>query len=113
MNMKFCAKCGNEMMDEAIFCSKCGCEAKNYAVEKPIPQAAVSVSPLKTAAKILMIISTVVLGIYIFPLAWYLPMTISYCKKLKKGEPISLGFKICVLLFVDTISGILLLCDKD
>ena len=28
--MKFCAKCGNEMMDDAVVCVKCGC-----AVEEP------------------------------------------------------------------------------
>lgn len=23
--MKYCSKCGNELMDEAVFCPKCGC----------------------------------------------------------------------------------------
>lgn len=74
----------------------------------PAPQ----VSGLATAAKILMIISTVVMGLYIVPMAWCLPMTISYCKKLKTGQPVGIGFKICTLLFVNTISGILMLCDN-
>ncbi len=70
-------------------------------------------SGLSTAAKILMIIGTVVMGIYIIPLAWCIPMTISYCNKLKYNQPISTGFKVCCLLFVSMIGGILMLCDKD
>ena len=70
-------------------------------------------SGLSTAAKIFMIIATVVQGIYILPLAWCLPMTLSYCKKVKNNQPIGIGFKICSLLFVNTIAGILMLCDKD
>lgn len=27
--MKFCTKCGNEMLDEAIICTKCGCMVEN------------------------------------------------------------------------------------
>ncbi|MBR2441835.1 MAG: hypothetical protein IKB20_02055 [Clostridia bacterium] len=60
-----------------------------------------------------MIIATVVLGLYIIPLAWCLPMTISYCKKIKENRPISTSFKVCTLLFVNLIAGILMLCDKD
>ena len=26
--MKFCEKCGNEIMDEAVICPACGCEVK-------------------------------------------------------------------------------------
>ncbi len=70
-------------------------------------------SGLATAAKILMIISTVITGFYLIPLAWCIPMTIMYSNKLKTGEPISTGFKVCVLLFVNTIAGILMLCDKE
>lgn len=27
---KFCSKCGNELMDEAVICPKCGCLVKNF-----------------------------------------------------------------------------------
>lgn len=27
--MKFCTKCGNELMDEAVICPKCGCIYNN------------------------------------------------------------------------------------
>ena len=27
--MKYCSKCGNELMDEAVICPKCGCPVEN------------------------------------------------------------------------------------
>ena len=84
-----------------------------YAPQQPYYAPQKKESGLSTAAKILMIIGTVVMGLYIIPLAWCIPMTISYCNKLKNNEPISTGFKICCLLFVSMIGGILMLCDKE
>ena len=49
----------------------------------------------------------------LIPLAWILPMTISVSKKLKNNQPIGVGFKVCTLLFVSMISGILLLCRTE
>ena len=31
--MKFCAKCGKEIMDEAVICPNCGCEVNNVQPE--------------------------------------------------------------------------------
>ncbi len=109
--MKYCTKCGNQLIDEAVICTKCGCSTGYQCFSKnSISQTS---SGLKTAAKILMIVGTVVMGLYIIPLAWCIPMTISYCNKIKRGETISIGFKVCSLLFVNTIAGILMLCDQD
>ena len=39
--MKYCAKCGNELIDEAIVCTKCGCmveSAPQIYKPKPAPQ---------------------------------------------------------------------------
>lgn len=89
----------------------------NYAAPQPgygyAPQPAPQPSGLSVAAKVFMIISTVVYGLYIIPLAWCLPMTISYSKKIKNGEPVSTGFKVCTLLFVNLIADILMLCDNN
>ena len=166
--MKYCAKCGRELFDEAIVCPGCGCYAgpvkstpksqgptysepkrPSYSNEAPkrefeslyhppeefeasgkqekdfaifdeyetfdnlseIPT--VELSPLKIIAKIFMIIGTAVSGLYILPLAWCLPMTLVYCHKIKKGKPISVGFKVCSLIFVSLVGGILMLCDDD
>lgn len=51
--------------------------------------------------------------ITIAPLLWMIPMTASYGKKIARGEKVSVGFKICTLLFVNLLSGILMLCDKN
>ena len=32
--MKFCAKCGNEIMDEAVICPNCGCAVENKEIIK-------------------------------------------------------------------------------
>ncbi len=105
--MKYCTKCGNELVDEAVVCPKCGCAAETKAIKKDEP------STLSTIAKIFMIISCVTVGWTLIPLAWCIPMTVSYCRKIKNKEPISVSFKVCTLIFVSTVSGILMLCDDD
>ena len=47
------------------------------------------------------------------PLFWCIPMTVSLSKKLKNNQPISVGFKVCTLIFVNIVSGIVLLCRKE
>lgn len=85
-------------------------------------------SGLKTAAKVFMIISCAICGVLflaniylgivaalscLVPLCWQIPMTIVYFEKLKNGERIGTGFKVCSLLFVSLVAGILMLCDND
>ena len=131
--MKYCTNCGNPLQENVSFCSNCGTAVTqtaaqpsyeqptyaqpnyaqpNYAQPNYIPPAKKDNGTV-TAIKVLMIVSTVIMGLYIFPLAWCLPMTISYYKKVEQGAPISTGFKICTLLFVNTIAGILMLCDNS
>lgn len=108
----FCPKCGKEIMDEAVICPHCGCSPKGQNA-KAITNS--SNSGMKTVAKVLMILSTVVQALFGFlvPLAWCLPLTIIYFNKVSRKEPISTGFKVCCLLFVNLIAGILMLCDND
>ena len=128
--MKYCAKCGTQLVDEAVVCVKCGCPTEAYYVQK---QTALPRNMgLKTAIKILMVITPIcnlmcsfifsffvmmgvastVLGTLI-SLSWCIPMTVSYFKKVKYNLPVSTGFKVCSLLFVNVIAGFLMLCDKD
>ena len=51
--------------------------------------------------------------INIIPLCWVLPMRKKILKAMKNGTNLTTGFKICTLLFVNLIAGILLLCSKD
>ena len=48
----------------------------------------------------------------LLPLAWKVPMTVSYFKKTKNNDEVSIAFKICSLIFADPIAGILMICDN-
>lgn len=50
---------------------------------------------------------------FLIPLAWCIPMTVSVFKSSKENKPISTGFKVCVLIFVNLVAGILLLCRSE
>ncbi len=121
--MKYCSKCGAEIMDEAYVCPHCGCKTEP---EKAQGNAG---NTLRTIAKIFMLIScgmwAVVFLIYLalttilaclislIPLSWIIPMTVVYWKKVAHHQPVGTGFKVCTLLFVNTIAGILMLCDNN
>lgn len=79
----------------------------------PYPQTHTPTS-MQTAAKILMIIGCVLSGFaYLIPLCWTIPMTVHYCRAVKEGRYVGVGFKVCSLLFVSTIAGILMLVDGN
>ena len=112
--MKYCSKCGAQLVDEAIVCTGCGCAVTGGAnVAVAVPQR--SESGLATAAKVFMILGTIVMGLsfFLIPLAWCIPMTVSYCRKVKNGVHVGTGFKVCSLIFVSLVGGILMLCDKE
>ena len=118
MDMKFCSRCGKQLVNDAVVCTNCGCAVQvqyNLKTGKPKKE-----SGLVTATKILLIIGTVSTSLATvpfmllpIPLAWCLPMTLSYFNKIKRGEKISTGFKVCTLIFVSMVGGILMLCDND
>lgn len=70
-------------------------------------------STLETLALVFMIIGTISIGWTIVPLAWCLPMTISYAKKTKNGQHVGTGFKIASLIFVSLLGGIFMLVAKE
>lgn len=107
--MKFCSKCGKEVHEEALICPNCGCSLKTE--NKKISNA--GNDGLAVAAKIFLILGCVAQGWLLLPLAWCLPITISICNRMKAGEPVGTGLKVCSLLFVNIIGGILLLCRSD
>lgn len=111
--MKYCSYCGAELMDEAVVCPKCGCPVDGQSNNRKVQDDPDNISGLKIAAKIFMIISTVCYGFLIVPLIWLIPMTVSYCDKIKNHEHVGLSFKICTLLFANQIAGILMLCDNE
>lgn len=120
--MKYCQYCGAEVSDDAIYCSKCGAkigpqnhESNNYTVASANSSNSEkkSDSICGTIAFVFMVLTCVAFGFAIIPLAWMIPMTVSYYNHLQKREPVSVGFKVCILIFVNIISGVLLLVDEN
>lgn len=106
--MKYCTHCGKELLDEAVICPSCGCEVSHKAVSNDDKKV------LALIAKIFMVLSCVVAAFALIPLCWMIPMTVKAFRKLDNDEPLSIAFKVCTLIFVNLISGILLLCmDMD
>lgn len=61
----------------------------------------------------IVIIYFIIFIIWFIPMLWTIPMVICV-NKARKGESyLSTGFKICYLLFVSLIGGILLLLDNE
>lgn len=68
---------------------------------------------MKTAAFVLGILATISVGWTLIPLAWCIPMLVKLNKAMKGEVQLSTGYKICFLLFVNLIGGIILLCDDN
>ncbi len=137
--MKYCEHCGAEIDDKAVVCVKCGCAVKSSNKQNSglllaakilmiISCAATPCIGLFTGISILSLAaiagygaamySSIIIGIaYIvascIPLAWCLPMTLTLNRKIKNHESVGIAFKICTLIFVNTIAGILLLCASE
>ena len=119
---KHCKRCNAEIDDTIVFCPYCGYAnvAKNHYNNSKTN------NRLRIAAKVFMILGCIgsplclklaalaktVIGailIMCIPLLWCIPMTIDYWKNC---DIVGVAFKICSLLFVSTIAGILMLCDN-
>lgn len=129
--MKYCTHCGGEIEDDAAICIHCGCATSNYkpannsAKGKTLGKVALAFMILACIIRPLDIMSNFlkyfassetlfvgIIGIFIslIPLAWCIPMTIHFNNKFKNDESVGIGFKICTLIFVNFIAGILMLC---
>ena len=63
---------------------------------------------MKKAAKVFIVIGMIFQFWLVIPLI----LGIVALNKMKKGKP-SVGFSVCVLLFVNVLGGIFLLCSKE
>ena len=112
--MKYCSRCGTQLADEAAFCINCGCAVNPAHSTAPAEIVQENKrSAMKTAIKFFMILNTVFMGFMILPLAWCIPMVLSYSKKIKNNQPIGVGFKICTFLFLSRLGGLLMFFDKE
>ncbi len=131
--MKYCTKCGNELMDEAVICPKCGCMVEGANItgvpnqqnendgnsftdgNAPTHQNTTKTSNYVTVIKVFLILGCIAMAAvtYGIALAWCIPMTIYYFRQVEKKQPIGTAFKVCTLLFVNLIAGIFMLCEKE
>ena len=102
--MKYCSHCGKELLDEAVICPSCGCSNESATSKSEDRKVLILV------VKIFMILSCIGAAVALIPLCWMIPMTLHVFKKLDRGEPIGMGFRICVLLFCNVVAGVVLLC---
>ncbi len=120
--MRYCTNCGRPLGETSNFCENCGApvagrEAERAAVpayDPPVYEAPVRRDDaMCIVVKVFLILGCITFGWALIPLAWCIPMTVSIFRKLNSGEPIGTGLKVCTLLFVNLIAGILLLCMED
>ena len=114
--MKYCVKCGAEMVDDAVMCVKCGTLVSGFTLNKNMSQdncQTQTMNGAKIAVFIFMLIGTVANALYTLglSLAWCIPMTVVYYKNAKNNKEVGIGLKICTLIFVNTIAGIIMLCE--
>ena len=136
----YCKNCGSVVDDGATFCSNCGAavERDGNAAKSSCANGGEKgkLTGAQTVAVVFMILSivavvcsgavyllmgldaeepiAVVLGILsLIPVAWMIPMTVNVSKSCKRGKPLSVGFKVVTLIFVNVISGIILLATNE
>ena len=137
--MKYCSYCGEKLEDDSKYCPKCGKKVEEFnssnvnfnSDRSTINSSNTKVwTGIKFTAFIFMLISILISAFSIvtmyfssngtgfritipIALVWQIPMTVHYYRCVTRRIKTSLGFKICSLIFVNIIAGILMLCDKD
>ena len=109
--MKYCSHCGNELLDEAVICPSCGCKVASTKTDGILEEDDKKV--FRLIIKIFMILGCIASGWAIIPLLWTIPLTTHVFKKLNNNEPIGIAVKVCSLLFVNIVAGIMLLCMNE
>ncbi len=105
------------------------CNVQTVPAPVPMPASESAPKKEKTAVKVLGIIARVysmfalytwsvvsllflLFGIPPFWLGWIIPMTILAFRKVGRRTDISVGFCVCMIIFVDTTTGVLLLVRR-
>ena len=140
---KFCNYCGAEVFKDAVVCPTCGCQLagrsgnvlqiiiKSLMVMSGVAALFAAIVMLVLAlidanfAKICIedadyefyeLLSRIFISMFVafaLSLAWIIPMTVHYFKATKRNQAVGTAFKVCTLLFVNLIAGILLFFDAN
>ena len=122
--MKYCYNCDQQLKDDAKVCTWCGCEIgpkgktvrslRNSFDTKNIIKYPIE-NGCTAWAKFFMVLGIICDLFTMTPISllWTIPMTVSYFSKIRNGEVLSVAFKVCSLLFVSGVAGILMLCDPE
>lgn len=119
--MKYCSYCGTQLNDDAAFCSSCGratngaAQGNGQTAQIQPQQTAKDNETLKSIINVFLILACVFMGIATFgiALAWCIPMTLRIRERMRTNCPVGIALKVCTLLFVNTVAGILLLVLDD
>lgn len=131
--IKFCPICGKELEENANFCPVCGnptTKPNNESyLDKPIDYSSYTRPQGVGIIIAFMVINCFICGflsiiliaadfgavalLYLIPLFWQIPMTAHFSNCANARLKVSTAFKVCTLLFVSLISGIIMLCNKD
>ena len=65
------------------------------------------------SCKLMSVIYLVLGFVFLLPLIWITIMIKHYFKATRNQEPVGVGFKVCTLIFVSLVAGILMLCDTS
>lgn len=118
--MKYCCYCGKELPDDAQFCIHCGKSVSGAGTEgraqgEQAERCSVKKSEVDTLIEIFLLIACIINGIATLgiALAWCIPMRKIILNDMRNGVPVSIAMKVCTILFVNTIAGILLFCRDE
>ena len=109
----YCPNCGTKLANDAKFCGNCGYNLRTAV--QPAARVRDNDHTLIVIIEVCMILGCVYRGIggFLVPLAWCIPMTVSFFRSVRNGTPTSTAFKVCTLIFVSLVAGILLLVMDD
>ncbi len=97
---------------ETVYTNTSGSQARYDQVYVQV-QPDSSKRTMRLIAFILCLVSTIVIGWLIIPLAWMIPMTVHSWGIYQGTKDNSVAFGVCTLLFVNLVGGILLLVSGE
>lgn len=128
----YCDKCGFKLLEDQNFCPKCGNRIKRETYsfvdkdafgedandgyddrDRDEGYRQTDSDVIVSITKVFLIITCVLCSFAIIPLLWCIPMTVHYYKTIEQDERLSVSFKVCALIFMGIIPGVLMLIDPD